>query len=129
MLLPSHLVDEVLPLSQQIKDNAEILETYLFNLSSVPTCIRRDTVEVSHVFFSLAILLVSCFELIPEQVGGQIVVTFSFLCLYLAMASSLLSFSANIVCRGSGTSSLSSSAIDFRSAFEVVVRVSKISAT
>ena len=57
------------------------------------------------------------------------VVTFSFLCLYLAMASSLLSSSANIVCRGSGTSSLRSSAIDFRSAFEVVVRVSKISAT
>ena len=53
MLLPSHLVDEVLPLSQQIKDNAEILETYLFNLSSVPTCIRRDTVELSHVFFPL----------------------------------------------------------------------------
>ena len=61
MLLPSHLVDEVLPLSQQIKDNAEILETYLFNLSSVPTCICRDTVEVSHVFFSLAILLVFMF--------------------------------------------------------------------
>lgn len=40
MLLPSHLVDEVLPLSQQIKDNAEILETYLFNLSSVPTNIE-----------------------------------------------------------------------------------------
>ena len=61
MLLPSHLVDEVLPLSQQIKDNAEILETYLFNLSSVPTCIRRDTVEVSHVSFSLAIFLVFMF--------------------------------------------------------------------
>lgn len=61
MLLPSHLVDEVLPLSQQIKDNAEILETYSFNLSSVPTRIRRDTVEVSHVFFSLAIFLVFMF--------------------------------------------------------------------
>ena len=61
VLLPSHLVDEVLPLSQQIKDNAEILETYLFNLSSVPTCIRRDTVEVSHVFFSPAIFLVFMF--------------------------------------------------------------------
>ena len=61
MLLPSHLVDEVLPLSQQIKDTAEILETYLFNLSSVPTCIHRDTVELSHVFFSLAIFLVFMF--------------------------------------------------------------------
>lgn len=63
MLLPSHLVDEVLPLSQQIKDNAEILETYLHvvNLSSVPTCILRVTVQVSDVFLSPAIFLVFMF--------------------------------------------------------------------
>ena len=63
MLLPSHLVDEVLPLSQQIKDNAEILETYLHvgNRNSVPTCILRGTVQVSDVFFSLAIFLVFMF--------------------------------------------------------------------
>ena len=62
--------------------------------------------------------------IIPVHVGGQITVSFSFLCLYFVIASSLLSFSTNIVCRGAGTSSFKSSANDFSSSFGVVVSVS-----
>jgi len=60
---------------------------------------------------------------LPGQVGGQITVSISFRRLYLLIASPLSSFSANMVCTGSGTSCLSSSSNNFSSALGVVVRV------
>ena len=81
-------------------------------------CMYTINLFILECFRLAQLQLLVYYFLIPEHVGGQMLVSFCCLDLYLWMASSLLSLCGSILCKGSGICLLSSSFTAVKSSLE-----------